>query len=171
MSFKYCARKIAIRFDAAGAHSAGVNPVGDHQPQTTSLLPTEQSNGHEGDFTLLLHRVLHPEAHLSEEQNLSRIKEIADLKSWTRHAAQNWVRPERPHRAAKSRPDTFELRGSLPHLAAGIRRSYFGQAGEGSSKFCKTGCKTKPKRGTKVTHGNHQRTTQTTQVSDDPSSY
>ena len=36
---------------------------------------------------------------------------------------------ERPHRAAKSRPDPYGLRGSLPLLAAGIRSSCFGRAG------------------------------------------
>jgi hypothetical protein len=35
---------------------------------------------------------------------------------------------ERPHRAAKSRPDPFGLRGSLPPLAAGTRSSCFGRA-------------------------------------------
>src|SRR2546429_6740768 len=34
------------------------------------------------------------------------------------------------HRAAKSRPDPFGLRGSLPPLAAGSRSSCFGRAKE-----------------------------------------
>lgn len=39
-------------------------------------------------------------------------------------------RRERPYRAAKSRPDPFGLRGSLPPLASEIRSSYFGRAEE-----------------------------------------
>jgi hypothetical protein len=147
--------------------------VDEHRvSETTSLLSTEQPNGHEEDFTLLLHRVLHSDLHLSEEQNLCRIKEIADLKSWTLHAAQNWVRPER------SDPIAPQNRGPIPSSFGGHSRVLLLESAarilakpeKGSSKFCKTGCKTKPKRGTKVTHGNHQATTQTTQVVDDPSS-
>jgi len=140
--------------------------------ETTSLLSTEQPKGHEGDFTLLLHRVLHPDLHLSEEQNLCRIKEIDDLKSWTLHAVQNWVTPER------SDPIAPQNRGPIPSSFGGDSRILLLESAArilakpvtGSSKFCKTGCKTKPKRGTKVMHGNDQGTTQTTQVSDDPSS-
>ncbi len=55
-------------------------------------------------------------------------------------------RRERPHRAAKSRPDPFGLRGSLPPLAAEKRSSCFGRGGKGNQQVCKTGCKTKPKR-------------------------
>src|SRR6266404_6571266 len=54
-------------------------------------------------------------------------------------------RRERPHRAAKSRPDPFGLQGSLPPLAAGIHSSCFGRAGRRDQKICKTGCKTNHK--------------------------
>ena len=80
--------------------------------------------------------------------------EISDRKS--RQMRQRWqengARPkhdqrrERPHRAAKSRPDPFGLRGSLPPLAAEIRSSCFGRAGEGNQELCKTTCSTKPQR-------------------------
>jgi hypothetical protein len=40
--------------------------------------------------------------------------------------------------------DPFGLRGSLPPLAAGMRSSCFGRAGEGNQERCRTACSTKP---------------------------
>jgi len=57
---------------------------------------------------------------------------------------QNGARPkhdqrrERPHRAAKSRPDPFGLRGSLPPLAAGNRSSCFGRVHATDPSVCQT---------------------------------
>jgi hypothetical protein len=57
-------------------------------------------------------------------------------------------RRERPHRAAKSRPGPFGLRGSLPPLAARNRSSCFGRAEGGRRRICKTRCQTNSKGGT-----------------------
>jgi hypothetical protein len=65
--------------------------------ETTLLLSTEQLKRHEADFTLPLHRVLHPQLHLSRKQKLSRMKKIDDFGNRALHAARNWGRRERPH--------------------------------------------------------------------------
>jgi hypothetical protein len=94
--------------DARFAHRVG---------ETALLLSSEQLNGRERDFTLLLHRVLHPLLHPSRVPNLSRIEEIGDFESSTLHAAQNRVRRERPHPLPHG-ASRFSVGSLPPHCAA-----------------------------------------------------
>src|SRR5438034_9719050 len=75
----------------------------------------------------------------------------------------------RLHRAAKSRPGPCGLRGSLPPQAAQEIAARVLAARRGSSNgVVRQHVVQTRKGGIRRKHGNHQSTTQTTQVSDDP---
>jgi hypothetical protein len=103
---------------------------------------------------------------VSNQRN-SRLEELDIARGPELGEAGEWSDPIAPQNRGPI-PSSFGGHSRILLLESAAR--ILAKPEKGSSKFCKTGCKTKPKRGTKVTHGNHQATTQTTQVVDDPSS-
>jgi hypothetical protein len=103
--------------------------------------------------------------------------EIRDRKSrqMRQRRQENGARPkhdqrrERPHRAAKSRPDPFGLRGSLPPLAAEYAARVLAAHEEGIGEGVGQDVRQNRRGGIEREHGNHQGTTQATEVGDDTS--
>ena len=92
-----------------------------HQPVNVPVKSSEETS-FSGDFT--------SEHHPGLEISDGKSRQMRQKRQRNGARPKHDQRRERPHRAAKSRPDPFGLRGSLPPLAAGIRSSCFGRAGE-----------------------------------------